>query len=250
MLRCRVFFVSYFSFNHTFIGVSISKEVAKQFANGFLQSLGSTEYNKDPKVGGVIEYMLLQYGLEWNKEAKKNLEKSKAISSGALADISVPRVYPTATGYTLELGYPLNSAQAGYYDFVNKGVQGVGGGTKPKKASGVYKYKTAYPNKKMALSILLWLRKANLSVRNVPKATTGLERKRKKLAKMVGDAENKKKLAYAISTNIKKNGLRATYYIDKANKIIFDKNFQAGLAEALDAEVTIQIRSINGSSNK
>lgn len=250
MLRCRVFFVSYFSLNLTFIVVSISKETAKQFANGFLQSLGSTQYDKDPKVGGVIEYMLLQYGLEWNKEAKKNLEKSKAISSGALADISVPRVYPTATGYTLELGYPLNSAQAGYYDFVNKGVQGVGGGTKPKKASGTYKYKTAYPNKKMALSILLWLRRANLSVRNVPKATTGLERKRKKLAKMVGDAENKKKLAYAISTNIKKNGLRATYYIDKANKIIFNKNFQAGLAEALDAEVTIQIRAINGSSNK
>lgn len=240
---------SYFVEICTFIYVSISKAQAKAFADGYLQSLGSTEFNRDTRIGGVIEAMLLQYGLEWNKSAKANLEKAKAISSGALADISVPRVYPTATGYTLELGYPINSKQAKYYDFVNKGVGGTGG-PKPKKNSGDYNFKTPYPNKKMALSILLWLRRANLSVRNVQRPTTGLERKRKKLAKMVTDADNKKRLAYAISTNIKKNGLRATYYIDRATKLIFNKDFQAGLAEALNAEVTIQIRAINGSSNK
>jgi len=229
--------------------VSISKAQAKAFAENFLQGLGTSQYNKDPQVGGVIEAMLLQYGLEWNKEAKNNLLKSKAISSGDLADISLPRVYPTANGYTLELGYPINSKQAKYYDFVNKGVGGTGG-VKPKKNSGDYKFKTPFPNKRMALSILLWLRSANLSVRNVQRPTTGLERKRKKLSKMVTDADNKKRLAYAISTNIKKNGLRATYYIDKATKLIFNKDFQAGLAEALNAEVTIQIRAINGSSNK
>lgn len=245
-----VFFVSYFAVFQTFIYVSISREQARNFANGFLQSLGNNEFNKDPQVGKVVEYMLMQYGLEWNKEAKKNLEKAKAISSGALADISVPRVYPTATGYTLELGYPINSKQAGYYSYVNKGVRGVGGGTKPKQNSGDHKFDTKYPNKKMALAILLWLRKANLSVRSVQKPTTGLEKKRKKLAKMVNDVDNKKSLAYAISTNIKKNGLRATYYIDKATKLVFNKDFIAGLAEALNAEVTLQIRAINGSSNK
>lgn len=243
------FLPSYFAEICTFIYVSISKAQAKAFAEGFLQSQGTNQYNRDPQVGGVIEYMLLQYGIEWNKAAKNNLEKSKAISSGALADISVPRVYPTATGYTLELGYPINSKQAKYYDFVNKGVGGTGG-PKPKKNSGDYKFKTPFPNKKMALSILLWLRRENMSVRTVKKATTGLERKRKKLGKMLTDADNKKSLAYAISTNIKKNGLRATYYIDKATKLIFNKDFQAGLAEALNAEVTIQIRAINGSSNK
>ena len=228
--------------------MSISKEQARNFANGFIQRLGG-EYNTDPKVGGVIEAMLFQYGLAWNMEVKKNLEKSKAISSGALADVSVPTVEETSKGYTMQFGYPINSKQAGYYDYVNKGVKGTGG-SKPKKNSGIYSFKNPYPNKKMALSILLWLRKANLSVRTVKKPTTGLERKRKKLSKMVTDADNKKSLAYAISTNIKRNGLMATYYIDKANKVIFNKDFQAGLAEALNAEVTIQIRAINGSSNK
>ena len=228
--------------------MSISKEQAKAFADGFLQRLGG-QFNADPKVGSVIEAMLLQYGLAWNMEVKKNLEKSKAISSGALADVSVPTVQQTATGYTMQFGYPINSKQAGYYDFVNKGVQGTGG-ARPKKNAGVYSFKNPYPNKKMALSILLWLKKANASVRNVKKATTGLERKRKKLSKMVTDVENRKSLAYAISTNIKRNGLMATYYIDKANKVIFNKDFQAGLAEALNAEVTIQIRAINGSRNK
>ena len=67
---------------------------------------------------------------------------------------------------------------------------------------------------------------------------------------MLTEADNKKRLAYAISTKIKRDGLRATYYVDKAMKSVFNADFRAAVGDALDTEITIQIRAINGSSNK
>jgi len=102
----------------------------------------------------------------------------------------------------------------------------------------------------MAASIFAWLNTARKQVANVPQATTPLEKKRKGLKKMLTDADNKRRLAYAISSKIKRDGLRATYYIDKALKTVFNKDFRDAIGEALDTEITIQIRAINGSSNK
>jgi hypothetical protein len=226
--------------------VSISKAQAREFLNGYLQSLGDV-YKKDPIVGKAIELLLFKYAEEWNKEVKLNLTKSKAIASGGLYDVSVPIVRQTPSGYVVEFGYPINSKAAKYYDYVNKGVKG----TQNKKSnSGVYSFKSPYPNRRMAASIYSWLNSARKSVRNVQQATTPLEKKRTKLKKMLTEAENKRRLAYAISTKIKRDGLRATYYVDKAMKSVFNADFRAAVGDALDTEITIQIRAINGSSNK
>jgi len=226
--------------------VSISKAQAREFLNGYLQSLGDV-YKKDPIIGKAIELLLFKYAEEWNKEVKLNLTKSKAIASGALYDVSVPIVRQTPSGYVVEFGYPINSKAAKYYDYVNKGVKG----TQNKKSnSGVYSFKSPYPNRRMAASIYSWLNSARKSVRNVQQATTPLEKKRTKLKKMLTEADNKKRLAYAISTKIKRDGLRATYYVDKAMKSVFNADFRAAVGDALDTEITIQIRAINGSSNK
>jgi len=226
--------------------VSISKAQAREFLNGYLQSLGDV-YKKDPIVGKAIELLLFKYAEEWNKEVKLNLTKSKAIASGGLYDVSVPIVRQTPSGYVVEFGYPINSKAAKYYDYVNKGVKG----TQNKKSnSGVYSFKSPYPNRRMAASIYSWLNSGRKSVRNVQQATTPLEKKRTKLKKMLTEAENKRRLAYAISTKIKIDGLRATYYVDKAMKSVFNADFRAAVGDALDTEITIQIRAINGSSNK
>ena len=226
--------------------MSISKAQAREFLNGYLQSLGDV-YKKDPIVGKAIELLLFKYAEEWNKEVKLNLTKSKAIASGGLYDVSVPIVRQTPSGYVVEFGYPINSKAAKYYDYVNKGVKG----TQNKKSnSGVYSFKSPYPNRRMAASIYSWLNSARKSVRNVQQATTPLEKKRTKLKKMLTEADNKKRLAYAISTKIKRDGLRATYYVDKAMKSVFNADFRAAVGDALDTEITIQIRAINGSSNK
>jgi hypothetical protein len=220
----------------------VDKAQAKILADGFLASLGGN-YDKVSETDlPVIEAMLFAVGVDFNKQVVDNLTKSNAISSGDLLDINLPQIYQKGNGFVLEVGYPINSKQQKYYDYVNKGVKGVGGkNAKPKKNSGDYSFKTAYPNKKMALSLLLSLR--NSSKQTIAyKPVSKLERKRKKLKKMLTDADSKKALAYAISSNIKKNGLKATYFFDKAIKTIFTKDFQAAMAEALKADVTIQIR--------
>jgi len=226
--------------------MSISKAQAREFLNGYLQSLGS-EYKTDPIIGKAIEFLLFKYALEWNKAAKVNLTKSKAIASGALYDVAVPIVKQTDSGYTIEFGYPINSKAAKYYDYVNKGVRGV---DNKRSNSGKYKFNTVYPNRAMAASIFSWLNKSRKSIRSIQQPTTSLEKKRTGLKKMLTDADNKRRLAYAISSKIKRDGLRATYYIDKAMKTVFNQDFQAAVGQALDTEITIQIRAINGSSNK
>ena len=226
--------------------MSISRAQAREFLNGYLQSLGDV-YNTDPIIGNAIEFLLQKYALNWNEAVKLNLTKSKAIATGQLYDVAPPVVKQTATGYVIEFGYPINSKAAKYYDFVNKGVAGI----RNKRANaGKYKFKNPFPNRKMASSIISWLNLARKQSTNVNKPTTTLERKRKKLATMLTEAENKKRLAYAISSKIKRDGLKATYYIDKAMKSVFNTEFSAAVAQALDTEITIQIRAINGSNNK
>jgi len=226
--------------------VSINKAQAREFLNGFLQSKGNL-YNTEPVIGKAIEFLLLKYALNWNFVARANLKKAKAIASGALYDVATPTVTQTENGYIVEFGYPINSKAAKYYDYVNKGVKGI---DNKKANAGVYKFDNPYPNRKMAASIFSWLNLARKQVANVPKATTPLERKRTRLKKMLTDVENKRRLAYAISSKIKRDGLRATYYVDKAMKTVFNKDFRDAIGEALDTEITIQIRAINGSSNK
>jgi len=235
-----VFIYRYYLGISTFI--IVTKQQAEQIANGFIGSLGGNYNSVNPDDYPILEQILLKYGFEFTEEAKKNLTKANAISSGGLMDLSLPQVYKDTDGYILGVGYPIGSKQDKYYDFVNKGVRGVGGkNARPKKNSGVYSFKTPFANKKMALAILLWLRRANKqTIKYAP--VSKLEKKRKKLSKMLNDADSKKQLAYAISTGIKRDGLRATYYIDNAIKKVFNKEFISSLSVALKGDIVIQIR--------
>lgn len=226
--------------------MSISKAQARELLSGYLQSLGGT-FDK-VTLGKAIEFLLLKYALNWNFVARSNLKKAKAIASGTLYDVATPIVKQTPEGYTIEFGYPINSKAAKYYDYVNKGVAGFVTQNKPN--AGIYKFHNKYPNRAMAAAIFSWLNKARKQVANVQKGTNQLEKKRVGLRKMLSDAENKRRLAYAISSNIKKGGLRATYYVDNAMKTVFNEDFRDAIAMAIDTEVTIQIRAINGSNNK
>lgn len=220
----------------------MTKQQAEAIANGFLGSLGGNYDIVNPNDLPIVEQILYQFGLEFTKAARTNLTKANAISSGGLMDMSLPQVYQDPNGFRLQVGYPIGSKQDKYYDFVNKGVRGVGGtNARPKKNSGDYSFKTPFANKKMALAILLWLRKASRqTIKYAP--VSRLEKKRKRLGKMLTDADNKKRLAYAISTGIKRDGLRATYYIDNAFKSTFNQNFISALSVALKGDIVIQIR--------
>jgi hypothetical protein len=191
----------------------------------------------------IIEETLIRAGLDFNNTIRKNLEKAKAISKGDLLDVSAPQVTSTQDGFTLSVGYPINSKQIEYYDFINKGVAGVGGkNAKPKKNSGEYRFKSKFPNRKMAASIFSWLNTARKSIKADKVDLSGVQKKRRKLAKVLDEATNKKRLAYAISSAIKRDGIRATYYFDRAITENFTKDFKDALSVALGGDIILQIR--------
>lgn len=199
----------------------------------------------DPNALPLIEKILFDFGLEFTMKARENLTKAGAISTGDLLDLGTPLVYKNNRGgYTLEIGYPIGSKQDKYYDFVNKGVKGVGGkNARPKKNTGDYSFKSIKPGRALPSAIFSWLNRARKSVTKYS-PTTKLEKKRKKLTKVLSEADNKKRLAYAISTNIKKNGLKETRYFDDALKILKSQDFIDALSVALEGDIIIQVNRI------
>lgn len=220
----------------------MNKAQAQIIADGFLASLGGNYTKVKENDLPVIEAILFAVGVDFNKQIKKNLTKANAISSGGLMDINLPQIYKKGDGYVLEVGYPITSKQEKYYDFVNKGVKGVGGkNARPKPNTGDYSFKTIKAGRSLPAAIITWLNKAKKSgYKYTP--ISKLESKTQSLKKLVSEADNKKRLAFAISTNIKKNGLRATRYFDDAVKVIFNQDFQDALSVALKGDITIQIR--------
>ena len=229
----------------------MNRAQAQFIKDDFLRRLGGQFQKVDTATFPILEQILFQAGLDFNETIRKNLEKARAISTGALVDTGIPNVTENQGTFTLNIGYPLGSKQLEYYDFVNKGVAGVGGkNAKPKKNSGDYRFKSKFPNRRMAASIYSWLNKARKSVRTDRVDLSGVQKKRRKLATTLDEATNKKRLAYAISTAIKRDGIKATYYFDRAITENFTKDFKDALSVALGGDIILQIRQYgNNNSN-
>lgn len=229
----------------------MNRAQAQFIKDDFLRRLGGQFQKVDTATFPILEQILFQAGLDFNETIRKNLEKARAISTGALVDTGVPNVTENQGTFTLNIGYPLGSKQLEYYDFVNKGVAGVGGkNAKPKKNSGDYRFKSKFPNRRMAASIYSWLNRARKSVRTDRVDLSGVQKKRRKLATTLDEATNKKRLAYAISTAIKRDGIKATYYFDRAITENFTKDFKDALSVALGGDIILQIRQYgNNNSN-
>jgi hypothetical protein len=236
--------------------MSEAKAQAKALKEGFLKTIGE-QYNViDPTEFPVAEQMLIFYGKQFNDEIQKNLAKSGSIASGKIGDLVVPKVNE------MWLGYDKDNPASVYYKYVNKGVRGAGGeNAKPKKVASdsPYQYKTPFPNKKMATSILQWYRlgKAKTTNETQTKKLSKTQRKNKKLKQTVNKAPSLKTLAYATASAIKRDGLRTTSYFDNAVKTVFNKEFFTTMAEAFGGDVQLQIRQIgnkiessNGNNNK
>lgn len=232
--------------------MGIAKAQIEALRNGIIQSLGDTGFNKvNAQDLPLLEKTLALYGQAFNTAIGANLQKTGSISSGKLAEPAMPIITKFGTSYVLSVGYEKGSEQDKYFRFVNKGVKGVGGeGARPKQNTGEYSYKTKYPNKKMATNLLLWLRKSANASRNEKVTITKTQRKRKKLSNVVSQVDSLKSLAYAMSGAIKRDGLKATYFFDKAIKEVFNKDFIADVALAIGGDVQIQIKqTINESKN-
>lgn len=231
----------------------MNKAQAQFIADKFLSKFKDKYTLVDEETLPILEGILVEYGKEFNKVAVGNLTKNGSIDTAKLIDLSLPVVYKDASGdYILEVGYPINSEQSKYYDYVNKGVQGIGGvGAKLKKNAGVYKFKYRRPSKSMVKAIKGWMERQSISAKLDDQTTkkSKLQKKRASIRKAMEATDDKHKLAYIFARAIKKNGIKATYYFDNAVKKVFNKEFISSLETALKNDVVLQIRSIYGNNN-
>ena len=202
----------------------------------FLSSIGASR--EDFVTTGKmteVESILADYSKKFINAAQRNLKSKQKIDTGELLDMNFEVTY-MGSSYVLTIGYEKGSKAEQYWDFVNKGVAGVG-----KSLSGSpYKFKTKGASKKMVDAMYGWITRH--SVKQTDKYTIkGLEKKRRAIRKIVKKSNNLRSLATAFARGIKKKGIEQTNYFDNALKLFNSAEFQKDIAEAVGYEVQIAI---------
>jgi hypothetical protein len=224
--------------------VSIAKAQIREIQQGFLQSIGDTEFNKvKPNDLPILERVLAIYGQAFNTRITEILDDEKITSSGKLANPSEPIITKFGNSYILSIGYEQGSEASKYYDYINKGVLG----TTNEKADANTPYKFDKAKKSVNIgAVEKWL--------SYNKLKTVAVKKYSKLGVEAKAIESKKSLAFVIARSIHRKGIASTKYFDRAVSQIFNKDFIADISLAIGGDVEIQIKQIvneskNGNNN-
>ena len=196
----------------------------------------------------VTEQMIINYAVNFINKVKENLNKLDKIDTGTLVkDVSQGELRNSKGSYEIELGYPVDSQGAKYYDFVNKGVKGFTSGT----PDSPYKFRNARPslNGPMVTAIQKWVKRQGIASRRETKSTTisSLQRKRKSISEL----NTGRQTAWLIARKIKQRGLPKTGYFDNAVAEYFEgPEFAEAMAKAVGGDVRVGIRQVNTLINK
>ena len=184
-----------------------------------------------------VEAILADYAKKFINAAQRNLRAKQKIDTGVLLDMNFEVTY-MGRNYVLTVGYEKGSKAEQYWDFVNKGVAGVG-----KSLSGSpYKFKTKGASKKMIDAMQGWISRHNIQPSD-KYSISGLEKKRKSIRSTVSKTTKLRSLATAFARGIKKKGIEQTNYFDNALKLFNSAEFQKDIAEAVGYEVQIAIKN-------
>jgi hypothetical protein len=223
---------------------------SKQIETEMLQFLEgvATDQSYDLATRSIVDKYMLESAKAFIDRAKDNIRKKNLIASG---DLESQLTFETEVGsdtYILYIGYPAESTAAKYYDYVNKGVRGYTSGS----PNSIYSFKSPFPNRKMAASIFSWANRLRIRDKYEAEAIkTKFGKKRARITKMISEAENKKRLAYAISSSIKKKGIKRSLFFDNAKDFAFGRDFVNGLSKIMGKEVSLVIKSAtNGNNSK
>lgn len=180
------------------MAVSITQAQTSFLNRGGLDNLG-TAFTPTESISALAKLagMLIE-------AAQNNLIASNQISSGALSGSFIAQEPKEVNGIiTVEI------SALEYFDFQNKGVRGVGGGS----SGANYSFKNAFPSQKMVDAIEAWITRGGISTANVPArhAIAGHESKQK--------AISAQSVAYATARAIKIHGIKGTGYFDKAIQV-------------------------------
>lgn len=182
-----------------------------------------------------VELVMAEYAKKFIEAAQRNLRSKQKIDTGALMDIQFEVSY-MGKSFILTIGYEVGSKASEYWDFVNKGVAGVG-----KSLNGSpYKFKTKGASKKMVDAMQGWITRHNIQPSD-KYTIKDLEKKRKSIRSVVSQTTKLRSLAVAFARGIKKKGIQPTNYFDNALKLFNSAEFQKDIAEAVGYEVQIAI---------
>jgi hypothetical protein len=189
-----------------------------------------------------VERTIIRFASIFIKRVQDNLKKANKVDTGTLStDIAQGDLIKQGSSYSLDIGYPVDSAGAKYYDFVNKGVKGFKSG----QPNSPYSFKSAYPsmNGPMVTAIQKWVKRNALSQRREDQRfnLSGLQRKRKSVAQL----NTGRTTAYLIARKIKQRGLPKTGFFDNAVDEVFNQQFYDKMGKAIGADLVVYIKQAN-----
>jgi hypothetical protein len=194
----------------------------------------------------ATERTIIEYAVEFIKKVQENLKELNKIDTGSLVkDVAKGELINQSGVYSIEIGYPVSSKSAKYYDFVNKGVQGF----ISKSPNSPYKFRNAMPssNGPMVLALQKWMKRNGMLSRKETASTTksGLQRKRKAISEL----DSSRQGAWLLARKIKSRGLPKTGYFDDAIDEYFGDTFGAAMAKAVGADIRVGVKQVNSLIN-
>jgi len=235
---------------------------------GFLDDLGSSG-TTDLSGFPLVQQLLIEAAAVFIEQARENINtpdsRGRVLNStGALSDglVNTP-ILVDGTSLTFSLGYRKDSPAASYFDYVNQGVKGIKEQTKAPGSPYSFKAnKGLSPGRAMRQALEAWIANNRQVITAAKPVDFGrarggpsggsragaqaLQTKRKTLT----DIEQRRGIAYAIGTNIRKKGLQRTAFFDKALESTFNQSFYDALASVVGAQVSVGLRRLNSLSNE
>ena len=219
---------------------------AELLSEGYIDRRSKDPVDRNQQEAATVSELIAAYAREFIDAVRENLNKSGKVSTGALQDgVDSGEVISEGGKYTLEIGYDRNSPAAKYWDFVNKGVQGI---VSREPSTSPYKFRKLSAPPVMVEAIKGWMRTNQIAARNEDQVQDlkALQQKRKRLSE-VEDPLNS--FAYLTALKIKREGLPYTGYFDEPVAEYFGAQFAQAVAKAAGVDIRIAIRKFNPGRN-
>ena len=219
---------------------------AELLSEGYIDRRSKDPVDRNQQEAATVSELIAAYAREFIDAVRENLNKAGKVSTGGLADdVDSGEVIGQGGKYTLEIGYDINSPSAKYWDYVNKGVQGI---VSREPSTSPYKFRKLSAPPVMVEAIKGWMRTNQISARNEDQVQdlSALQQKRKRLSD-VEDPLNS--FAYLTALKIKREGLPYTGYFDRPVAEYFGAQFAQAVAKAAGVDIRIAIRKFNPGRN-
>lgn len=226
--------------------------IKKAQANVSDDFLGGIGINKGTNAElNEVEKVIMEGAIVLMNRAKQKIKRAKRIDKGNLSDIQVGAINQRPNGYSITIGYAKNNPASKYYDFNDKGVKGVKGGSSIKSP---YKFKNLYVSKKFVENIMQWYLRHKNYIKNEDqkRGLSGLQKKRKSVASLADQKKNNlRSLAMNTAKKIKRVGIRRVGFFEDNIQVAFGPEFRAKLAKAMGQDIALNInQTFNGNSSK